>query len=119
MSFFLYEDETDSIKHHDNREVSAKTTSFEQPDNPRFDELSGALAGCKLLIGLAPQVPAMDVAWEDYHHQLACRFGLVDGAEARQLVFGPRYLLASNDQDWAIQELVAALEAMDCPIEAL
>ncbi len=32
---------------------------------------------------------------------------------------GPRYLLMSDDRNWAIAELVAALEAMDCPIESL
>lgn len=32
---------------------------------------------------------------------------------------GPRYLLNAADRDWAIHELVAALEAMDCPVEPL
>ena len=87
----------------------------------------------KLVIGLAPAIKAADVAWEDYHRELAMAFGVQAGAGAiaanersggidssKRLDWrGPRYLLASDDWDWAVQELVAALEAMDCPIEVL
>lgn len=32
---------------------------------------------------------------------------------------GPRYLLPGHDGQWAIHEMVSALEAMDCPIEPI
>ena len=92
--------------------------------------------GTKLVIGLAPKISAADVAWEDYHRDLAVAFGLqasddslggfaagtasgVGAVGSRVDWHGPRYLLASDDRDWAVQELVAALEAMDCPIEPI
>jgi 2-amino-4-hydroxy-6-hydroxymethyldihydropteridine diphosphokinase len=97
------------------RWVSALTLASERLDASQVKELRH----CKLLIVLAPKVPAADVAWEDFHHGLACRLGLLEDAGKRQFGFGPRYLLASDDHHWVIQELTAALEAMDCPIEAL
>lgn len=78
--------------------------------------------------------------WEDHYRELASRLRLscnepVDsmsmalevGSTSDVLpttspelpIIGPRYLLATNDQAWAIHELVAALEAMDCPVEPL
>lgn len=93
---------------------------FAEPQSDKF--------ATKLLIALAPKVRAADVAWEDYHQELAIELGLrprelvaVDsGSEdqtARLRWRGPRYLLAGDDLAWAVQELTAALEAMDCPIE--
>ena len=93
---------------------------FDAPPSDNFET--------KLLIALAPKVRAADVAWEDYHQELAIELrlrpresGAVDsGSEdqtARPRWRGPRYLLASDDVAWAVQELTAALEAMDCPIE--
>ncbi len=82
----------------------------------------------KLVIALAPKVQATDVAWEDYHRALAMELGMRAGENEKASGSdrdragsfpwrGPRYLLASDDVDWAVQELIAALEAMDCPIE--
>ncbi len=114
------------------------------------DWISGVRSGefeTKLVIALAPRIPAADVAWEDYHRALAELFGVrgsgdlaavepsspseidkrLDWCSSRSTGprnlgprnLGPRYLLASDDSDWAVQELVAALEAMDCPIEPI
>lgn len=78
------------------------------------------LQTAKLLCVLAPAVPVVDVAWEDYHRRLAQLLRLCERFDnsALQLI-GPRYLLANDDRDWATQELVAALEAMDCPVEPI
>ena len=97
-------------------------------DELRADSRRGELE-TKLVIVLAPKVQATDVAWEDYHQALAVELGMQPQANVkaslgyrgrvRQFCWrGPRYLLASDDVDWAVQELIAALEAMDCPIEA-
>lgn len=84
-------------------------------------------------------------AWEDQHRELAFRLGLCEpssgptehsgvasptktsGTLALTTDFlpthncwqGPRYLLATNDASWAVHELVAALDALDCPVESL
>ncbi len=78
----------------------------------------------KLLIVLAPAIPNTDVAWEDYHLALADKLAFLSKptnlhSSLAPVFPGPRYLLASDDPDWAIQELIAALEAMDCPVEPL
>lgn len=73
----------------------------------------------QLRVWLAPCVTAEGGAWEDYHFSLAESIGLVDGAVSPTSLEGPRYLLASDDRQWAVHELVAALEAMDCPVEPL
>ena len=101
------------------RWVSARTTSPGQLLASSLEDIRGELEGWKLLIALAPRVPVADVAWEDYHYSLASRLGLVADDGAETIGFGPRYLLAADDPDWAVKELIAALEAMDCPIEAL
>jgi 2-amino-4-hydroxy-6-hydroxymethyldihydropteridine diphosphokinase len=100
------------------RWVSARTTLPGQLVNTNFDELR-IESQSKLLIVLAPRVPKTDVAWEDFHLPLAGRMGLRSDTDTVAIAPGPRYLLAIDDPDWAIQELIAALEAMDCPIEPL
>ncbi len=100
------------------RWVSART-SLRPLDTMDIDEICVEVENRKLLIVLAPKVPDTDSAWEDFHRLLASRLGLVASATFPTTELGPRYLLASDDPDWAIQELTAALEAMDCPIEAL
>ena len=60
-------------------------------------------------------------AWEDFHRPLANWLGLSGAAGSsgrRWPLAGPRYLLATDDVAWAEHEIVAALEAMDCPVEA-
>ncbi len=102
----------------------------------------------KLLVFLTePSSPATEagtscVAWEVKHASLASLMRLAAGSDEAQdtasqnawyedsrlksdflnqglPLVGPRYLLPSEDQAWAIHELVSALEAMDCPIEPL
>jgi 2-amino-4-hydroxy-6-hydroxymethyldihydropteridine diphosphokinase len=81
---------------------------------------SDASLSPNLMVWLAPTTVDAEVAWEDQHRRLAEKLRL---REHRDLgawnVRGPRYLLASDDRDWAIHELVAALDAMDCPVEAI
>ncbi len=75
----------------------------------------------KLLFFLMPHDDS--VAWEDQHRELAIDLRLrecpVGYSVTMPHLFGPRYLLATNDQAWATHELVAALDAMDCPVERL
>lgn len=53
-------------------------------------------------------------------NQWVARLNLVDRQDAGALrITGPRYLLTTEDSDWAIHELVSALEAMDCPVEPI
>ena len=76
----------------------------------------------KLVFFLADPVRAVGAAWEDVHRPLAAWLGLCSheaGDACRWPVAGPRYLLASDDLDWAEHEIVAAMEAMDCPVEAV
>jgi 2-amino-4-hydroxy-6-hydroxymethyldihydropteridine diphosphokinase len=88
------------------------------------------LPDTKLVIVLAPTVTAEDVAWEDFHRHLVHRLNLqsltttdsirtVESITKEPIFSGPRYLLAADDSDWAMQEMIAALEAMDCPVEPL
>jgi 2-amino-4-hydroxy-6-hydroxymethyldihydropteridine diphosphokinase len=104
------------------RWVSVRTTLPGQLAASNFDAIRSELPGTKLLIALAPPVPAAEIAWEDYHRTLASNLGLrAEAAElgAAPMGIGPRYLLVNDDPDWSVQELIAALEAMDCPIEPL
>ncbi|MCR9294799.1 MAG: 2-amino-4-hydroxy-6-hydroxymethyldihydropteridine diphosphokinase [bacterium] len=73
-----------------------------------------------LIVYLASPVTDSNVAWEDQHRVLASRLNLRDDPQYPAWnVSGPRYLLESDDPDWATHELVAALDAMDCPVEAI
>lgn len=79
----------------------------------------------KLVVFLVDAQAASGAQWEDRYRGLARRLNLADGpaAETAQSNYWgshlPRYLLATDDRQWAVHELVAALEAMDCPIEQL
>ena len=59
------------------------------------------------------------VAWEDYHREHAAWCGMHAQAPSAWPLPGPRYLLATDDPTWAEHEIVAAMEAMDCPVEAM
>lgn len=75
--------------------------------------------------------PKLVVVWEpssgssrsQEHSDRAARLGISPtnlAATTNQLDYlGPRYLLSTNDSDWAVHELVAALEAMDCFVQPL
>jgi hypothetical protein len=105
------------------RWIVARTTSPGQLVTSKLAEIRGEIADSKLLIALAPHISAADVAWEDYHRSLAVFLGMLEDADASAIMpfplSIPRYLLASDDSEWAVQELIAALEAMDCPVEAI
>ncbi len=86
-----------------------------------FDELANStvLPVAKLSVFLGEPTPTADIAWEDFHRQLAVKLNLVPAAVGALPLSMPRYLLAAEHSDWAVHELVAALEAMDCPVEAI
>jgi 2-amino-4-hydroxy-6-hydroxymethyldihydropteridine diphosphokinase len=78
----------------------------------------------KLVCLLVEPVQTVGAAWEDVHRAQAAWMGLcTKSEEAGELndwpVAGPRYLLATDDLPWAEHEIVAALEAMDCPVEVI
>jgi 2-amino-4-hydroxy-6-hydroxymethyldihydropteridine diphosphokinase len=65
------------------------------------------------------------VQWEDYSAPWAVMLGLqpaarqsgqIDG-ELLEPIAGPRYLLPGNDLPWAVHEILAAGQAMRCPVE--
>ena len=58
-----------------------------------------------------------DGAWEDRHRQIAEQLRLTPASSHVFKFDGPRYLLDASDPQWAIHELVAAFDAMDCPVE--
>ncbi len=83
-------------------------------------------------IVLAPQSRTEDAHWEDVHRDLAIALNLnllssaasetserAENLAAFSNLKGPRYLLSSDDRRWTIAELIAAFEAMDCPVEAI
>lgn len=66
--------------------------------------------------------------WEDTHRRLAQRLGMSPPSDAsrasrddsQRVSLCPsaaRYLLVTDDPAWGVHELVAALDAMDCPVE--
>ena len=75
----------------------------------------------KLLVRLGDRMQVDGVSWEDFSRHLAIELNLVesqsDNASQKVGYLGPRYLLPSDDPEWAIHELAAALDAMDCPVE--
>jgi 2-amino-4-hydroxy-6-hydroxymethyldihydropteridine diphosphokinase len=75
----------------------------------------------RLTVFLAQSSRHGRIAWEQQHQELAVGLGLAatDDDSRRLQISGPRYLLAADDSQWAVHEMVAALEAMDCPVEAL
>ncbi|MEZ6137217.1 MAG: 2-amino-4-hydroxy-6-hydroxymethyldihydropteridine diphosphokinase [Pirellulaceae bacterium] len=74
----------------------------------------------KLVIVLSNANEPSGAEWEDVHRELAERLRLTQ-AEANSVwtLPGARYLLATDDREWAIHEMAAALEAMDCPVETV
>jgi len=79
----------------------------------------------KLVIFLVDAQTSSGAQWEDLYRGLARRLNLADNPVAetaqpnRWSSHLPRYLLATDDRQWAVHELIAALEAMDCPVEQL
>lgn len=83
---------------------------------------SPVVRSSKLLVFLAERktLPG-SIAWEDLHLELASQLQLTESRckQPPRELSCPRYLLAGDDQEWAVHELVSALEAMDCPIEPI
>lgn len=74
----------------------------------------------KLQIFLVEERASSGAQWEDLHRDLASRLDLTSSQTcASWNVSGPRYLLATDNPQWAVHEMVSALEAMDCPVEAM
>ncbi len=78
----------------------------------------------KLVIFFVEAQATSGAQWEDIHRTLAIQLKLSDTQHAEHAPrlwdsALPRYLLATDDRQWAVHEMVAALEAMDCPIEQL
>ncbi len=98
--------------------MTEATDSANVLELPNFD-----LPTAKLRVWLTPSDSSDDgaksVSWEQRHHAFAQSLRLADGAVSELLGSGPRYLLDGEDPSWAAHELVAALEAMDCPVEPL
>lgn len=81
----------------------------------------------KLTIFLADSSIDANTAWENQYLHIAQQLSLLGSPSPNQdnshgefpAWVGPRYLLPSHDGQWAIHEMVSALEAMDCPIEPI
>lgn len=73
----------------------------------------------KVLIVAAAPPPDIDVAWEDWLRCWADALGMRNSTAAKMPWNGPRYLLPMQDREWATHELVAAIEAMRCPVEPI
>jgi 2-amino-4-hydroxy-6-hydroxymethyldihydropteridine diphosphokinase len=101
---------------HGSRWVALRECSSAEPCWHTAGDKPLATPEQKLLVVLAPKLNHNESGWEDTHRALAVRMDLVDEHSPRHL-YGPRYLLADNDNAWALEELVAALDAMDCPVE--
>lgn len=73
----------------------------------------------KVLIVAAAPPPDIDVAWEDWLRCWADALGMRSSTAAKMQWNGPRYLLPMQDRQWATHELVAAVQAMQCPVEPI
>ncbi len=75
----------------------------------------------KLIVFLADMDADSSAQWEDLHAGLARSLNLKIQHEPvpSWSLDGARYLLATHDQQWAVHEMIAALEAMDCPVEVI
>lgn len=75
-------------------------------------------AEANLVVYESVESKAEGVAWEDANRQLIRQMGLLS-CTPPHLARTPRYLLNQDDNHWAIHELIAALDAMDCPVEVI
>jgi hypothetical protein len=72
----------------------------------------------KLVVAVVSTPDPETVQWEDYARDWAIAFGMqTDPATPPANFSGPRYLLPGNDLPWAAHEVLAAFEAMQCPVE--
>lgn len=73
----------------------------------------------RLLVIAAAPPSDIDVAWEDWLRCWADALGMRSGSSHKLNWHGPRYLLPMQDRLWATHELVAAIQAMQCPVEPI
>jgi 2-amino-4-hydroxy-6-hydroxymethyldihydropteridine diphosphokinase len=69
-----------------------------------------------LLIVIASPPPNVDVAWEDWLRCWADILAMRPNSTPHISWNGPRYLLPLQSVSWATHELVAAFQAMQCPV---
>ncbi len=84
------------------------------------------LPSSNLVIHLTPPIAVEGALWEDYYRRAAELLNLSEFASQTQertrhkiSGAGARYLLASDTPSWASHEIVAAFQAIDCPVEKL
>lgn len=80
----------------------------------------------RIVFVLAPPSQATGAAWEDVNRKTARWMGLCSSTNVLRQSFehhwplnGPRYLLSTDDLAWAQHEIIAAVDAMDCPVEPI
>lgn len=78
----------------------------------------------RMVFVLTPPGKATDAAWEDLNRPTARWMGLCPSAPNAEQpgswpLNGPRYLLSTDDWAWSQHEIIAALDAMDCPVEPM
>lgn len=108
------------------RLASADLIKAETSDAGLIHSTSAPWPLARLTCVLAPPSLVTDAAWEDIHRPLARWMGLcstshavMDQTRPLWLLPGPRYLLSTDDLVWAQHEIVAAMDAMDCPVEPM
>lgn len=69
-----------------------------------------------LLIVAASPPPNVDIAWEDWLRCWADTLAMRPSTAPQIAWNGPRYLLPLQSESWATHELVAAFQAMQCPV---
>jgi 2-amino-4-hydroxy-6-hydroxymethyldihydropteridine diphosphokinase len=84
-------------------------------------ELAETALGSKLTIAAVSCPDPMAVQWEDFSAPWARWLDLEvrneDFAETNRRLVGPRYLMPADDIEWAVHEIMAADQAMQCWLE--
>lgn len=84
-------------------------------------ELAESVLGVKLTIAAVSCPDPMAVQWEDFSAPWARWLDLEvrneDFAETNRRLVGPRYLMPADDIEWAVHEIMAADQAMQCWLE--
>ncbi len=83
--------------------------------------LAETVLGSKLTIAAVSCPDPMAVQWEDFSAPWARWLDLEvrneDFAETNRRLVGPRYLMPADDIEWAVHEIMAADQAMQCWLE--
>lgn len=83
--------------------------------------LAETILGSKLTIAAVSCPDPMAVQWEDFSAPWARWLDLEvrneDFAETNRRLVGPRYLMPADDIEWAVHEIMAADQAMQCWLE--